>query len=284
MAGRGAQLAIVLAVVGVLLIVVAARISTPGWLWLSQVLAELGSAVVISGALSALWEWHLKRAFAEEIFEAAGIASQLGQAKMVGVTTDYMHGVQWAKLLDSAKELDLFVYSGRTWRSSLDQYLLRLASQPKSRINLLLPDPSDATVVGELARRFRTSADEVVAAVNDTRLYFERLVVRAQAAKRSNIKIWYVKQAPLFTFYRIDNAYVLTTYRHGAKGPVPTFVCHKGGAVADFIDEQLLHLLNKKNGLCHQAFPTKDAADGVVQQDTANMQSELEGASVDGQP
>jgi hypothetical protein len=100
-------LAIVLAVVGVLLIVVAAKISAPGWLWLSQVFAELGSAVVISGGLSALWEWHLKRAFAEELFEAAGIASQLGHAKMVGVTTDYMHGVRWAKLLDSAKELDL---------------------------------------------------------------------------------------------------------------------------------------------------------------------------------
>ena len=134
-------LAILLAVVGIVLIIVGANISAPERLWLSQVLAELGSAIVISGALSALWEWHLKRAFAEEIFDAAGIASQLSQAKMVAVTTDFMHGVPWAKLLDRAKELDLFVYSGRTWRSSLDQYLLRLAAQPKSKINLLLAGP-----------------------------------------------------------------------------------------------------------------------------------------------
>ena len=121
------------------------------------------------GSVSALWEWHLKRAFAEEIFDAAGIASQLSQAKMVAVTTDFMHGVRWAELLDRAKELDLFVFSGRTWRSSLDQYLLRLGSQPKSKINLLLPDPADATTVGELSRRFLKGTDEVIAAIDETR-------------------------------------------------------------------------------------------------------------------
>ena len=270
-------LAIVLAVVGIVLIIVGANISAPERLWLSQVLAELGSAIVISEALSALWEWHLKRAFAEEIFDAAGIASQLSQAKMVAVTTDFMHGVRWAELLDRAKELDLFVFSGRTWRSSLDQYLLRLACQPKSKINLLLPDPADATTVGELSRRFLRSTDEVIAAIFETRSYFEKLMSRTQDAKRRTLKIWYIRQAPLFTFYRIDNAYVLTTYRHGVQGPVPTFVGHKGGEIANFIDEQLSYLLNKKNGLCRQAFPAKDATtDGVMQEETASEGTGLE--------
>ena len=88
----------------------------------------------------------------------------------------------------------------------------------------------------------------------------------------------------MFTFYRIDNAYVLATYRHGVQGPVPTFVGHKGGEIANFIDEQFSYLLNKKNGLCRQAFPAKDAtADGVIQEDTAGASVGLAvGASQDG--
>ena len=265
-------LGILLAVIGTALISVSANIRSQDWQWLSQFLAELGSAIVISGALSALWEWYLRRAFAEEIFDAAGIASRLSQAKMVAVTTDFMHGVDWAKLLDTAKELDLFVFAGRTWRSSLDQYLLRLASRPNSKINLILPDPADVSVVAELSRKFHICAEDVIAGIDETRKYFEELFTRAANTKRSTIKISYVKQAPLFTYYRIDNAYVLTTYRHGPKGPVPTLVSYKGGALADFIDEQHLYLLNKKNCLCRPVFPFKDAvADGVIQEDTANL-------------
>ena len=58
---------------------------------------------------------------------------------------------------------------------------------------------------------------------------------------------------------------------------MPTFVGHKGGEIANFVDEQLTYLLNKKNGLCRQAFPAKDAAvDGVVQEDTASAVAGLE--------
>ena len=90
-------LAILLAVVGIVLIIAGASISCAG-----TALAESGACRAWKchrhfGCASALWEWHLKRAFAEEIFDAAGIASQLSQAKMVAVTTDFMHGVRWAE-------------------------------------------------------------------------------------------------------------------------------------------------------------------------------------------
>lgn len=84
---------------------------------------NMGGLIVASVALGAIWELLGKRRFVEEIFEAASVSEAVRSAKVSVITTHFQEGVDWTSLMEGARELDLFVAAGRTWRSRLDNSL-----------------------------------------------------------------------------------------------------------------------------------------------------------------
>ena len=241
-----------LLVFGMVLIRVSESMGTlPSW---KPVASNVGGLLIASVALSLIWELKGKRMLVDEIFHAAKVSTEVQTAKLVGVTTHFQEGVEWSDLLDGAKELDLLVTAGRTWRSSLDASLRALASTPNARINLILPDPEKECVVKELAKRFSMSEPAVIQMIHESEEYFKSLMNKV-SGKKGGLTIWYLSESPTFTFYRVDKTYILATYRHGGKGDVPTFVCYKGGTVANFIDEQRELFFDKRSSLARQVFP-----------------------------
>jgi hypothetical protein len=204
-----------------------------------------GGLVIASVAIGLFWELRGKRVFVEEILDTAKVSRDIQAAKLLGITTQFQEGVDWTSLLDGAKELDMMVASARSWRGRLSSSLNKIAARPNARINVILPDPTNQTVVRELAGRFSGTEESVVEYIREAEAFFKDVATRGGMAKGA-LKIWYFGESPLFTFYRIDGTYVLVSYRHGGKGDVPTLVCSKGGSIAEFIEEQMKYLMDKK--------------------------------------
>jgi hypothetical protein len=266
--------ALCIALVGILLLVVSEKADSWGIAIWKPIIANVGGLLVASVGLAALWELASRRAFVAEIFDVAGVAHEVQIAKLAGITTKFMTGVPWTKLIDSSKELDIMVSAGQTWRNTYDQHLKSLASRSGAKINVILPDPTDQQVVGELARRFGYTAQSVAENIRQSELFFRGLA-DAQMA-RGALRIWYLKSAPMYTFYRLDNVYVFASYRHSKKGDVLVLVSQKGGCIADFIDEQFGAITDKKGVLAKQVFPSKDRSgdSGIMQADTMNVPAE----------
>ena len=227
---------------------------------LKSVISNLGGLTIASLGIGIIWELVGKRALIQEVFESASVSREIQQARIFGVTTQFQEGVQWPELLAGAHELELMIAVGRTWRNTLDHSLSALAARPGSKITAFFPDPDDEDVVEELSKRFPMSAETIVSAINSNVEFFKGLADKASTKKKCQIAIWYLREAPLYTFYRIDEIYILSTYRHGPKGNIPTFVCRKGGCIADFIEEQKALMTDKKGKLGRQVYPVATKA------------------------
>jgi len=232
---------------------------------------NMGGLIVPSVALGVVWELLGKRRFVEEIFETASVSEAVRSAKVSVITTHFQEGVDWTHLMEGARELDVFVAAGRTWRSRLDSSLKSIASRSNAKINVILPDPTKPEVIKELARRFGSTEENVRQNIEDAEKYYRDLALKSALAK-GGMRIWHFDDAPVITFYRIDFTYVLATYRHFGLGDVPTFVCHKGGSLATFVDEQIQNMLSKNNERCRLVHSHKDQtiSAGTVQTDTAS--------------
>jgi hypothetical protein len=254
-------------VIGICLIRLAEFIPSDWPTW-KPIVTNVGGLLIASVGLAIAWELQVKRAFVDEIFEAAKVASEIRDAKIVGVTTEFMTGVEWIKHIDSAKEMDILFFGGGTWRNAFDHKILELMKRPGARVNLILPNPHSAVVQEELSRRFGYSEEEVARRITESEAFFKELASKPGVAK-GVLKVWHLDESPLFTFYRLDNSYVLTTYRHGGKGKIPTLVCYKGGSLADFVDEQIEAMIGKRSPLAKLTYPAGKPSDAMQIDTTA---------------
>ena len=237
------------------------------------VISEVGCVLIGSIGLALLWELLGKRQFVEEIFESARVSKEIQDARISGVSTDFMDGVPWGEYLDASKELDAMFFGGKTWRNAFYNKLLAMARRQGCRINIILPDPSIESVVRELGARFGYDDARVRHEIAECEVFFTNLITEAGAPK-GTLRIYHFAESPLFTFYRMDSTYVLVTYRHNRKGKIPTIVCRKGGSLADFIDEQMQAIISK--GSARVVYPLKDSSArqmGTGQVDTLQVVS-----------
>ncbi|MDQ2874526.1 MAG: hypothetical protein M3Y33_06850 [Actinomycetota bacterium] len=204
---------------------------------LQALVNNLGALLVISVALSVVWELVGKRAFARELLETARTAAEVEAAGLRRIVTDYLMEPDWEDLFRSVRNLDIFVAYGQTWRNNNLGHLQLLAGQGDSRIHVYLPDPDDKEIISVLARRFGTTAAELVKRITDTKADFENLRVPGKAA----IEVFYYRGDRLFSFYIFDGAAVITLYKHkqGRTPMVPTLVCRAGGSLYGFIHSEL---------------------------------------------
>jgi hypothetical protein len=204
---------------------------------LQALVNNLGALLVISVALSVVWELVGKRAFARELLETAKTAAEVEAAGLRRIVTDYLVEPDWEDLFRSVHNLDIFVAYGQTWRNNNLGHLQRLAAQRDSRIHIYLPDPDDKEIISVLARRFGTTAVELVKRITDTKTDFEALRVPDRAA----IEVFYYRGDRLFSFYIFDGTAVVTLYKHkpGRTPMVPTLICRSGGSLYGFIHSEL---------------------------------------------
>jgi hypothetical protein len=197
----------------------------------SALTSQLGGLMVATGLLALAWEWFGKRAFADEIYAKVQLSVAVLRTGLVKIGPNFNLDVDWADLFDNARELDIYVGWGRTWRTQQRTRIQELASRG-GRIRVFLPDPDDPQTLANLAYRFGMTPDEVVhnitGAIKDFRSMGSTIEVRVR------------KGPPLFTFYCFGSRAVFAPYSHAGERrmPVPALVV-RGGQFMDFIEQEI---------------------------------------------
>ena|SRR5215216_2637635 len=248
---RTLLLATIVGTLGIFMIIAAS-------LWLSQhpnwqtILRELGGLLFASVAIAMLWELIAKRAFLEELMNAAQIADDIRDARLLHITTNFGRGIKWEKLYGSAKSVVLLCSYGAPWRSYED-LLQEFALRPSTKIQLMVPDPNDEKILFELARRLDETDDNIKRGIESTIREFKSLLAKAPQGK---FTISYLSFAPVFSYYLFDNVVVLSLYKHRREYvSQPAFVFERGGTLYDFVMSEHQAIVEDRAPLVKQIFP-----------------------------
>jgi len=211
------------------------------------VLQNIGALLVVTVAISFLWELYGKRVFLDEVLAKAQISKELTFAGITKITdTFHNRDIDWKKYFSTVNKLDIFFAYGRTWRNTYADEFRKVAVRNGARIRIVLPDPEDKQVMSELARRFNCTENEIKKAIKEAEAYF-RSLINSAGANGAQIDIWFLPAAPLFTFYRFDRVGILALYTHRRdRAAVPTFVCEMGGTLYDYIYKEFKAMIKEK--------------------------------------
>jgi hypothetical protein len=215
------------------------------WQWEGgRLLTEhLGALLTATVLLGLLWELAGKRAFLDEIMEKAGIARELQSAGVRQVASSY-RDIPWRDLIRNAHDLDIFVSYAQTWRNTYGSELAAVASRPRARIRVLLPDPQHAPATSELAERFSLSVPELKERIEATRNYFLNEVGSIARTNGASVEVWLFRGSPGFSFHRFDETAVLGLYTQTrVRSEVPNLRVEKGGLLYEFLAREFDALL-----------------------------------------
>jgi len=239
--------ALVIAIIGIGVLYISAR--EDWWknykVW-QTVLQNVGSLLMVTVALSLLWELYGKRSFLDEVLSKAQISKEITFAGITKITDSFHHyDIDWKTYFSTVNKLDIFFAYARTWRNTYTEELQKVAAREGARIQIVLPDPEDKQVIVELARRFNYTEDKMKRLIRETETYFRNLS-KSAGANGAQIDIWFLPAAPLFSFYRFDRVGILALYTHRRElVSVPTFVCEMGGTLYDYIRKEFKAMISE---------------------------------------
>jgi hypothetical protein len=236
---RTMLIAIIVAIIGVFFLYISA---SENW-WRNNgtwriVTQDIGSLLFVTMAITVLWELYGKRAFLDEILAKMQISKEITSAGIIKIADSFHQDIDWKDYFGKVKELDIFFAYARTWRNTHVSELREVAAREGARIRVILPDPEDEQVLGELARRFDYSVQDVKDLIREAQAYFEKLC-SPKENRGAKIEIKFLPAAPVFSFYCFDNIAVLALLSHRRDlVEVPAFVCEKGGTLYGYIRQE----------------------------------------------
>ncbi len=168
---------------------------------------------------------------------AANLGADVRAAGLLRIGANYLNELEWDTLFTDARELDIFVAYGQTWRNLHARQLHQLAERAGCRMRVFLPDTTDEATMSVLANRFAITTDEMVRRIEATRADYEKLRQPAGA----QIQIYYRAGDRMFSFYRLDETAVVGFYshRHNRLSSIPVFVCAAPGSLYQFVLDEL---------------------------------------------
>lgn len=226
-------LGIIIALTGGILIICTAIPQVRSIYFLPILLQSVGSALLILGLLSLIWDTKMKEIFMEEIWAKAKLSEDIKETGIINAYASFSK-VDWENIFRSAKEIDLFFSYAYTWRSNHEQKLERVAREG-NRIRVILPDPEVDNNVQDLARRFGFDKDRVRDRIKDAKDFFQS----KHQDDGAEIEIWFHDRTPLLSIYIFDDIGIFATFNHlQERKDVPTLVVQRGGTIYDFLEEE----------------------------------------------
>ena len=157
------------------LLIVAAQALPAGKTWLATILTNVGSFFLASVVLGVVFEVWQKKTFLEEVFAEAKIVEQIRAAGLIGYSPGFYETVDWSALFAKSTSLDIFFAYGATWRNIHQQQLEQLVSRNGARLRVVLPDPTNETVLKEMSSRFSLPEAELVRRIEEAIGFFKDL-------------------------------------------------------------------------------------------------------------
>lgn len=213
-------------------------LSVQSWaagLW-ESFLGQVGGLLIATGLLTVAWDLWGRRAFAMEVLAKAKLSADVVESGITRVTDQYLEDVEWSSLFEGAVQVDIVVAYANTWRNANRQRLERVAAAHGSRIRVFLPDPDDVATMQNLAQRFASTPDAVIAKINEAITEYKSLARPGGAT----VEVYARAGDSLFSAYRFDGRAVLSLYSHGRerRTSVPTLVM-AGGELFAFIQREI---------------------------------------------
>ena len=197
-------------------------------MWFS-ILNQLGLAVLVSVAIGALWDFIGRRWLADELFEKMNLATDLQQWGLTKLTFEWSK-LSWKEHFSSGRTLDLFIGYGRTWRNTGGNELEDFLSDPRNRLRVCLPDPSEDWLMAAMGKRFDKDVQSLRAEIFEAAKHYSKLREEHDAS----VQIFFRPGEPTHVAYIFERSAVVTLYRHrrGRSKQIPTFVMGQG----EFLD------------------------------------------------
>lgn len=143
--------------------------------------------------------------------------------------------VPWASLLSSAKEVEVFISRGRSWRTNNWTELQAFAARDGRELKLYLPNPSHEPTVNTLAMRYASTPGKEREEILDT----AREIARLGRSSAADIRIYYRDGDPTYTCYKFDAQIIVSLYANRRdRGKIPVLV-FEDGSFHDFFVEDL---------------------------------------------
>lgn len=197
---------------------------------------ELGSLLVVTGGITLFWDLKERRNFANEVLAQAQVGADIRASGLRRLSTHYLEDVEWSDLFQGAREVEIFVSYGATWRGVHWTKLKEHCRRPGNKLRVYLPDPEDEAAVAVLAQRYAYTSEGMKQRIEQAAYDFARLRHEDGA---SDIRIYYRRGDPAFACYRFDGQIVVTLYSHTrSRADVPTMLVGQG-TLYDFFAREL---------------------------------------------
>lgn len=212
-------------------------------------LTEIGGLLLVSAALTLVWELFAKRQFANELFEKAGISESIRETGLISALDDFQKldgrsEPNWEDILGATNSIDFFVAGGTGWDNNHSWFFERLQKTQGAQINVFLPDPEGEKVVKELTSRFEDYTEEdTIKRLRKAEKYFRGVREKATDAG-AIVNIRFVPMAPMYTFYFCGRVLVVALYKHkpySEDGTVPVFIFGPG-TMYDYFEREKEYL------------------------------------------
>lgn len=215
--------------------------------WASEaarvVIREVGALFVVTAVLSVFWELLAKRAVQDEVLSRVGISRSIHDSGLLSITDDFHRRLDWEDLFRNARDLDIFFAYGRSWFAAHGTKLHELSGRGGT-IRVVLPDRDDDAIVGELARRFSITNEELIDRIDETVAAFKELGQTATA----RVSVWFLPRPPVFSYYRFDHRGLVATYHHrDTKWHVPALTFERDGSLFDYFEGEFDAMISGTN-------------------------------------
>lgn len=217
-------------------------------------LNQLGGLLVTTGGLGVLWDLRGKRDMMDEILEKVRVSSDVRAAGFDRATMEWMD-VPWADLLRSAKEVEVFISRGRSWRTNNWTELQAFAARDGRKLKLYLPNPLHEPTVKILAMRYASTPEKERDEILDT----AREIAKLGKGSAADIRIYYRDGDPTYTCYKFDSQVIVSLYANRRdRGKIPVMV-FTDGTFHDFFVEDLTAIRDQSVEVAQQDLLAEEA-------------------------
>lgn len=196
---------------------------------------ELGALLFVTGGLAVLWDLKGRRDFADEVLAKAQVGADVRSSGLRRLSMQWLEYVEWANMCLRAREIEVFVSYGTSWRNVLWPRLEEFSHGPRNKLRIYLPHPRDEATVSTLSQRYAITGDQIIQQITEAATAFASL---RQEGGGADIRIYYRRGDPTFACYRFDDQIVVTLYSHRrSRGDVPTMLIGAGTLYDFFVSE-----------------------------------------------
>jgi hypothetical protein len=187
----------------------------------------------------------------------ADLSESIRDSGVHDVFRRFYRDVPWNDLFRGLREFDLIANYARTWKNTNRDALRELAANPKATIRIVLANPNNPDLMGELARRYDLSVADVTTCVRESVADFTALL----AGRAADCHIHLSDRAASYTYYRFDDALLLTLFsNNNAKADRPGFLLKRDGTLTQFLREEFEEYFRASRGRDSARIPSPKPA------------------------